>query len=168
MSCISQHAHFTTYANSKGDVVARLHHISLQELEQGVPMAQRVRAMKELHEIVATKRLEEVGSKHDCNLNSSDSSPHALACSAGHLAGHQGPGGPLTASGSQARRTGLYQGPHLRPGGQVIMDSNLPDSVQPISAVPPFSLRTWVCSGPTSSVWFRAMQSRRILRIGER
>ena len=33
----------------------------LQELEQGVPMAQRVRAMKELHEIVATKRLEEVG-----------------------------------------------------------------------------------------------------------
>ena len=33
---------------------------SLQELEQGVPVAQRVRAMKELHEIVATKHLEEV------------------------------------------------------------------------------------------------------------
>ncbi len=31
-----------------------------QELEGGVPTPQRVRAMKELHEIVATKRLEEV------------------------------------------------------------------------------------------------------------
>ena len=31
-----------------------------KELERGVPTAQRVRAMKELHEIVATKRLEEV------------------------------------------------------------------------------------------------------------
>ena len=35
-------------------------YISVQELEQGVPTQRRVRAMRELREIVASKRLEEV------------------------------------------------------------------------------------------------------------
>ena len=37
------------------------HPFNSQELEPGVATPLRLRAMKELHEIVATKRLEEVG-----------------------------------------------------------------------------------------------------------
>ena len=86
----------------------------VQELQPGVATPGRVRAMKELNEIVATKRLEEVSVEGEQRWERVLCSAGPTACSAGHLEGRPRPAAAKPASGGEAHHPGLHPGPGER------------------------------------------------------